>query len=163
MPLRSSPRAIGIGSRSSARTATRAGHAQAGSPVRAGRGIPLMTFGGVVTPEDNILFDVNDFDETLPGVDFTVDLKRLAASVAVAALAAGTNKKQARALAVATVRAYRTPLSPLAKLSPLEIWHSRIDLEQEIKQIGKSDLGRKLAGVISSAGGERLHKNEHFE
>jgi uncharacterized protein (DUF2252 family) len=66
----------------------------------------LMNFGAFVTPEDNILFDVNDFDETLPGVDFTVDLKRLAASVAVAASASGTSKKQARVVAAATVKAY---------------------------------------------------------
>src|SRR5229473_4958593 len=104
-------------------------------PVQAGGDSHLMNFGAFVTPEDNILFDVNDFDETLPGVDFTVDLKRLAASVAVASSAAGTNKKQARALAAATVRAYRTHISTLARLSPLEIWHSRIDLEQEIKRI----------------------------
>src|SRR6266446_9818133 len=58
----------------------------AGIPVQAGGDSHLMNFGAFVTPEDNILFDVNDFDETLPGVDFTVDLKRLAASVAVAAL-----------------------------------------------------------------------------
>jgi hypothetical protein len=41
----------------------------------------LMNFGAFATPEENILFDINDFDETLPGVDFTVDVKRLAASV----------------------------------------------------------------------------------
>src|ERR1700716_1534885 len=81
----------------------------AGIPVQAAGDSHLMNFGAFVTPEDNILFDVNDFDETLPGVDFTVDLKRLAASVAVAA--AGTNKKQARAVAAATVRAYRTHIS----------------------------------------------------
>src|SRR6266704_2523001 len=122
----------------------------AGIPVQAGGDSHLMNFGAFVTPEDNILFDVNDFDETLPGVDFTVDLKRLAASVAVAA-AAGTNKKQARAIAAATVKAYRTHISALAKLSPLEIWHSRIDLEQAIKQIGNSDLRRQLVGVIAKA------------
>src|SRR5213082_2243290 len=108
----------------------------AGIPVQAGGDSHLMNFGAFVTSEDNILFDVNDFDETLPGVDFTVDLKRLAASVAVAASDAGKNKKQARAIAAATVKAYRTHISALAKLSPLEIWHSRIDLEQAIKQIG---------------------------
>jgi uncharacterized protein (DUF2252 family) len=52
----------------------------------------LMNFGAFATPEQNILFDINDFDETLPGVDFTADLKRLAASVAVAALAANLSK-----------------------------------------------------------------------
>jgi uncharacterized protein (DUF2252 family) len=134
----------------------------AGIPVQAGGDSHLMNFGAFVTPEDNILFDANDFDETLPGVDFTVDLKRLAASVAVAALAAGTNKKRAHAVAVATVKAYRTHISALAKLSPLEIWHSRIDLEQEIKQIGNSDLRRKLAGVIAKARGEGLSKDDNF-
>src|SRR5262249_44004239 len=56
----------------------------------------LMNFGAFATPEQNILFDINDFDETLPGVDFTADLKRLTASVAVAALGAGLTKKRAR-------------------------------------------------------------------
>src|SRR5437764_1342665 len=134
----------------------------AGVAVQAGGDSHLMNFGAFVTPEDNILFDVNDFDETLPGVDFTVDLKRLAASIAVAASAAGTNKKRARAIAAATIKAYRTHISALAKLSPLEIWHSRIDLEREIKQIGNSDLRRQLVGVIAKARGEGLSKDDNF-
>ena len=60
----------------------------AGAPVQACGDCHLMNFGAFNSPEDNILFDINDFDETLPGVDFTVDVKRLAASVAVAAKAA---------------------------------------------------------------------------
>ena len=59
----------------------------AGAPVQACGDCHLMNFGAFNSPEDNILFDINDFDETLPGVDFTVDVKRLAASVAVAAKA----------------------------------------------------------------------------
>jgi uncharacterized protein (DUF2252 family) len=139
-----------------------AGQPMVGLPVQAGGDSHLMNFGAFVTPEDNILFDVNDFDETLPGVDFTVDLKRLAASVVVAALAAGASKKQARAVAAATVKAYRLHMTELAGLSPLEIWHSRIDLEQEIKRIGNSDLRRKLAGVIAKARGEGLSKDDNF-
>ena len=134
----------------------------AGIPVHAGGDSHLMNFGAFVTPENNILFDVNDFDETLPGVDFTVDLKRLAASVAVAALGSGASKRQARALAAATVRAYRLHMAALAKLSPLEIWHSRIDLEQEIDRIGNGGLRRKLAGVIAKARGEGLSKDDNF-
>src|SRR3954453_7470298 len=83
----------------------------AGIPVQAGGDSHLMNFGAFVTPEDNILFDVNDFDETLPGVDFTVDVKRLAASVAVAAMAAHASKKQARAIAAAAVKAYRVHMA----------------------------------------------------
>jgi uncharacterized protein (DUF2252 family) len=139
-----------------------AGQPMVGLPVQAGGDSHLMNFGAFVTPEDNILFDVNDFDETLPGVDFTVDLKRLAASVAVASLASGANKKQARTVAAATVKAYRLHMGVLAKLSPLEIWHSRIDLEQEIKRIGNDGMRRKLAGVIAKARGEGLSKDDNF-
>src|SRR5206468_3928709 len=134
----------------------------AGIPVQAGGDSHLMNFGAFVTPEDNILFDVNDFDETLPGVDFTVDVKRLAASVAVAALAAGLSKKQARSTAAATVEAYRSHMADLATLSPLEVWHSRIDLEQEIKTLRNGGLRRKLAGVIAKARGEGLSKDDNF-
>jgi uncharacterized protein (DUF2252 family) len=139
-----------------------AGQPMAGLPVQAGGDSHLMNFGAFVTPEDNILFDVNDFDETLPGVDFTIDVKRLAASVAVAALVSGTPKKQARAFAAATVKAYRSHMAALAKLSPLEIWHSRIDLEKEIDRMAQGDLRRKLTEVIAKARSEGLSKDDNF-
>jgi uncharacterized protein (DUF2252 family) len=139
-----------------------AGQAIAGLPVQAGGDSHLMNFGAFVTPEDNILFDVNDFDETLPGVDFTVDVKRLAASVVVAALVSGAPKKQARAFAMATVKAYRSHMAALAKLSPLEIWHSRIDLEEEIDRLAQSGLKRKLADVIAKARSEGLSRDDNF-
>ena len=139
-----------------------AGQPMVGLPVQAGGDSHLMNFGAFVTPENNILFDVNDFDETLSGVDFTVDVKRLAASVAVAAFTAGSPKKRARALAGATVRAYRRHMLALAQLSPLEIWHSRIDLEQEIKRIGNDTMRRKLAGIIAKARGEGLFRDDNF-
>ncbi len=133
-----------------------------GLPVQAGGDSHLMNFGAFVTPEDNILFDVNDFDETLPGIDFTVDLKRLAASVAVAALDAGFPKKHGRSFAAETVRAYRCHMARLAKLSPLEIWHSRIDLEREVDLIGGGGLRRKLQDVIARARGKGLEKDDNF-
>jgi uncharacterized protein (DUF2252 family) len=133
-----------------------------GLPVQAGGDSHLMNFGAFVTPEDNILFDVNDFDETLPGVDFTVDLKRLASSVAVAALDAQHTKKRARAFAAETVKAYRWHMAALAKLSPLEIWHSRIDVELEIEMFGTAGLRRKLASVVAKARGEGLSKDDNF-
>jgi uncharacterized protein (DUF2252 family) len=139
-----------------------AGQPMAGIPVQAGGDSHLMNFGAFVSPEDNILFDVNDFDETLPGVDFTVDVKRLAASVTVAAMAAEASKKQARAIAAASVKAYRVHMAGLAKLSPPEIWHSKIDLEQEIDQIGNGGLRRKLSAIIEKARGEGLAKDDNF-
>src|SRR6266566_6895904 len=121
----------------------------------------LMNFGAFATPEENILFDINDFDETLPGVDFTVDLKRLVASVAVAALAGGFSKKRARATAAASVEAYRTRMRALAKLSPLEIWHSRIELWSEIKNIEDRALRRQLHAILTKAG-KRLEQDDKF-
>ena len=106
----------------------------AGAPVQACGDCHLMNFGAFNSPEDNILFDINDFDETLPGVDFTVDLKRLAASVAVAARAAAMSDKRARSLAASTVTDYREHMFALMELSPREIWHSRIDLEHELNR-----------------------------
>jgi uncharacterized protein (DUF2252 family) len=121
----------------------------------------LMNFGAFATLEENILFDVHDFDETLPGVDFTVDLKRLAASVAVAALAEGFSKKRARATAAETVEAYRTRMRALAKLSPMEIWHSRIDLAREVKYIEDRSLRRKLHAILTKAG-RSLEQDDNF-
>jgi uncharacterized protein (DUF2252 family) len=121
----------------------------------------LMNFGAFATPEENILFDINDFDETLPGVDFTADLKRLAASVAVAALAAKFSNKRARATAAATVEAYRVRMRALAKLSPLENWHSRIELWNEIRQIDDRALRRQLHAILSKAG-KRLEQDDNF-
>lgn len=124
-----------------------------GIPVQACGDCHVMNFGAFVTPEDNILFDINDFDETLPGVDFTVDLKRLAASAAVAALASRASKKTAHALAAAAVEAYRRHMIKLAALSPLEIWHSRIELETELQHIKDRSLRKQLANIVATVRG----------
>lgn len=133
----------------------------AGIPVQACGDCHLMNFGAFASPEDNILFDINDFDETLPGVDFTVDLKRLAASVAVAALAANLPAKRARSISKATVAVYRERIFATHALSPLQIWHSRIDLEQELAAITDKNLRRKLALIIGKARGG-LEEDDNF-
>ncbi|MBV9287493.1 MAG: DUF2252 domain-containing protein [Hyphomicrobiales bacterium] len=122
----------------------------------------LMNFGAFSTPEDNIVFDINDFDETLGGVDFTVDLKRLAASVAVAARTAGLSANRARSLASDAVAAYRQSMFALMELSPLEIWHARIDLEQELKRIKDVELRRSLAVLIDRARHKGLERDDNF-
>jgi uncharacterized protein (DUF2252 family) len=135
--------------------------ARVGIAVQACGDCHLMNFGAFATPEDNILFDINDFDETLPDVDFTVDVKRLAASVAVAAMAAGFSNKRARAAAATTVEAYRTRMRTLAKLSPLESWHSRIELWDEMRRIEDRVLRRKLHAILAKAG-KRLEQDDNF-
>ncbi|HMF06485.1 MAG TPA: DUF2252 domain-containing protein, partial [Methylocella sp.] len=123
----------------------------AGIPVQACGDCHLMNFGAFNTPEDRVLFDINDFDETLPGVDFTVDLKRLAASVAVAAIDADMPDKKARALAQTTVKSYREFLLELAALPPLEIWYTRMDVAREVKQIGDEGLRDKIFSTLVKA------------
>ena len=121
----------------------------------------LLNFGAFATPEDNIVFDINDFDETLAAIDFTVDLKRLAASVAVAALGAKLPRKRARVIVAATAEAYRSRMHVLAKLSPLEIWHSRVELMREIERIEDCALRQKLSAIVSKAAGH-LEEDDNF-
>ncbi len=93
----------------------------------------LLNFGPFATPERNLIFDVNDFDETLPG-PWEWDVKRLAASVAVAGRQAGFADASSRGAAEASVAAYRTHMSGYATRSHLEVWYDRIgvhDLEGE--------------------------------
>jgi hypothetical protein len=134
----------------------------AGAPVQACGDCHLMNFGAFNSPEDNILFDINDFDETLPGVDFTVDVKRLAASVAVAANAAQMSAKQARSLAASTVTDYREHMFALMELSPREIWHSKIDLQHELTQMESPTLRRSLSTLIRNAQARGLDKDDNF-
>jgi uncharacterized protein (DUF2252 family) len=134
---------------------------RAGIPVQACGDCHLMNFGAFATPEEIILFDINDFDETLPGVDFTVDLKRLAASIAVAGIDAKFTGRRARDAAAATVKAYRLHMRTLAKLSPLEIWHSRIELPREIKHLDDPLLRRRLEAILHKAG-RSLERDDNF-
>ena len=134
----------------------------AGIPVQACGDCHLMNFGAFVTPEDNIIFDINDFDETLPGVDFTVDLKRLATSFVVAAEAMGAAKSRRAEIAASVVKAYRKRLIGLSHMSPLEVWHSRIDLEDEVRKFSSADLRRKLEVLIDRARGEGLDRDDNF-
>src|SRR5262249_10919764 len=77
----------------------------------------LANFGAYATPEGTAIFDVNDFDETLPA-PFEWDVKRLAASLAVAGRVAGVSDREARQLARTAAKNYRRHLEQLALLSP---------------------------------------------
>jgi uncharacterized protein (DUF2252 family) len=122
-----------------------------GLPVQACGDCHLMNFGAFNTPEGRVLFDINDFDETLPGVDFVVDLKRLAASIAVAALDAGLSDKKAKTAALAAARTYRLFTAELAAFSPLRVWHSDIDLNTEINRIENTKLRNRVRTTLIKA------------
>jgi uncharacterized protein (DUF2252 family) len=126
-----------------------------GLPVQACGDCHLMNFGAFLSPEGNALFDINDFDETLPGVDFTIDVKRLAASFAVAALAAGDSDKSARRIAKSATAAYRDRMSKLAVLSPVEAWNSRIYLQRDAAALFDDRLAMKLCEAAGHKHPER--------
>ena len=87
----------------------------------------LSNFGLFASPERKMLFDVNDFDETLPG-PWEWDLKRLAASVVIAARDRDFSDAQARSAALSVGASYRTEMARLAGLSSMEVWYSQIDV-----------------------------------
>jgi uncharacterized protein (DUF2252 family) len=89
----------------------------------------LLNFGGFATPERNIIFDINDFDETLPA-PWEWDVKRLAASFVLAARAAGLSDAKARDVAVTCVRSYREQLADFATMEPLTLWYTRMTEEE---------------------------------
>jgi uncharacterized protein (DUF2252 family) len=113
----------------------------------------LCNFGAFASPERRLLFDVNDFDETLPA-PWEWDLKRLAASLAVAGRDRGFSKSE-RAMIVATMAsAYRTAMAALAALRELEVWYRHIDVDQmmaEIKSDTRSPDRKRNEALIAKA------------
>ncbi len=89
----------------------------------------LLNFGMFAAPDRRLVFDINDFDETLPA-PFEWDVKRLAASFAVAARDSGFSDAEARAAARFCARSYRTEMARYATMRFLNVWYSRIDVDQ---------------------------------
>ena len=101
----------------------------------------LSNFGAFASPERRLVFDLNDFDETLPG-PFEWDVKRLVASMAVAGRDNGLTAKKRRKVALATAAAYRTAMREFAAMSILDVWYARFDVEDALAQL-KSDMPKK--------------------
>jgi uncharacterized protein (DUF2252 family) len=106
----------------------------------------LMNFGGFKTPERNIFFDINDFDETLPA-PWEWDVKRLAASIVIAARHIDLPASEAAKVATDTVRSYRERMADYASMRALDVWYDRIDLERFLKSTSLVAAGRIRARV----------------
>ena len=89
----------------------------------------LSNFGGFAAPDRRLVFSINDFDETLPG-PFEWDVKRLVASFAVAGRDRGFDAKQRQPINRAVTRSYREAIRGFAAMSNLELWYSRIDVDE---------------------------------
>jgi uncharacterized protein (DUF2252 family) len=100
--------------------------AATGLRVQACGDCDAKNFGGFATPERNVVFDINDFDETLPG-PWEWDLKRLAASFVLAARENELGESDALETASACVLAYRRGIRGFAKEMPLDVWYARFD------------------------------------
>jgi uncharacterized protein (DUF2252 family) len=115
----------------------------------------LSNFGMFASPERSLLFDLNDFDETLPG-PFEWDLKRLAASVAVAARANGCTDAQAHDAAHAAGGGYREEIRRLATMDELSVWYERIDTASLVAAAKAPKRKKDVEQAVASA---RAHTN----
>ena len=93
----------------------------------------LSNFGAYASPERRLVFDINDFDETLPG-SFEWDIKRLAASFVIAGRNNGFTKKQYRKATLAAVETYRTAMRDFAAQPILTVWYQHLEIEQAIAE-----------------------------
>jgi uncharacterized protein (DUF2252 family) len=97
----------------------------------------LSNFGGYGTPERNLVFDLNDFDETLPA-PWEWDVKRLAASVHIAARTNGYRPSDCAGATSAAVRSYRERMLSFATMTQLGVWYSRVNAEDVIAAVPKA-------------------------
>ena len=114
----------------------------------------LLNFGMFATPERNLVFDMNDFDETLPA-PWEWDVKRLAASFAVAARDNKLSDDDGRDAVVECVRAYREHLRECSKRSPLEVWYERLDMETLIEKAPDAKT-KKIRAEMAAKAHERI-------
>ncbi|MBU3593591.1 DUF2252 domain-containing protein [Polynucleobacter sp. 71A-WALBACH] len=103
----------------------------------------LMNFGGFATPERNIIFDINDLDETLPA-PFEWDLKRLAASVIIAAKHLDFPMSNAARLVTDLVQEYRERMTDYAGMRALDVWYDKIDLQKYSDRMGDPEIIKEL-------------------
>ena len=106
---------------------------RSGIPVQLCGDAHLSNFGVFGTPERKLVFDINDFDETLPG-PWEWDVKRLAASFVVAGRDRGFSAEQRRTVALACLSTYRTAMREFAAMSNLEVWYAHLNVEQTLEE-----------------------------
>jgi uncharacterized protein (DUF2252 family) len=102
----------------------------------------LSNFGGFASPDRELIFDINDFDETLPG-PWEWDLKRLAASMVIAGRDRGFKAKESRTAARAAVAAYREAMVMFSGMRRLDVWYSRLDVKR-IMEIARASGKDKI-------------------
>jgi uncharacterized protein (DUF2252 family) len=113
--------------------------ARSGLNVQACGDAHLSNFGVFASAERNLVFDLNDFDETLPG-PWEWDVKRLAASLAIAGRDRGFSDKERTAIVLEAVSGYRNEMATLAGKRDLDVWYARMDIGRVLNDLG-DELG----------------------
>ncbi|HTJ70140.1 MAG TPA: DUF2252 domain-containing protein [Actinospica sp.] len=109
----------------------------------------LANFGLFASPERRLVFDLNDFDETHPG-PWEWDVKRLTASLEIAARANGFGRKHRRAIQLATVRAYQDAMAAFAGMHELDVWYAQADVA-ELKHMLKDQLKKARRKAVDKS------------
>ncbi len=110
----------------------------------------LSNFGLFAAPDRRLVFDCNDFDETLPG-PWEWDLKRLAASIVIAARSIGAKEREADQAVIEACAHYRDRLRELAQMTNLEVWHQRLEVDRVIEVLEKTDNQEGASAVQKAA------------
>ncbi len=103
----------------------------------------LSNFGVFASPERDMVFDLNDFDETLPG-PFEWDVKRLVVSFVLAARDRGFKRKEARTAVREALTSYRTAIAELAQIGTLDVWYTRIDEPALMQAVQSMAVDKKV-------------------
>src|SRR5204863_5538656 len=123
-----------------------AGTPRTGIVVRACGDAHLSNFGLFASPERRLVFDINDFDETAPG-PWEWDVKRLAASLEIAARGNGFPEEDRRSIVRTAVRSYRESMREFAHMSTLEVWYAHLDMDELLPRFHSSLDRKQTPGV----------------
>ena len=102
----------------------------------------LSNFGAFASPERILLFDLNDFDETLPG-PFEYDVKRMAASFTIAARNNGFSRADARDATLTSVASYRTSMAEFAEMSTMDVWYAHLSEDELLAALKTAERAQK--------------------
>ena len=119
----------------------------------------LSNFGGYASPERQIVFGLNDFDETLPG-PFEYDVKRMAASFTIAAQHNGFPPGDTRAVTIESVRAYRVAMAEFAALPTLAVWYAHLSEQDVLRALRTGRRSGKQSKAAGTSGKKRGGKGK---
>ncbi len=113
----------------------------------------LSNFGLYASPERRLVFDINDFDETLPG-PWEWDVKRLSVSMLLAARSSGFSRKVQQRIVLETVQEYRNRMAQFAGMRTLEVWYTRFEMEKLMPRLQSqvnTEMRKRLDRVVAKA------------